>query len=90
MLRECAGSRSEGTPRMRWIGNMKECLGKRGLDFREGKEWRLSGLLYADDSVLCGESEEDLREIVENFIEVFRRRGLKVNADKSNVMSLGS
>ena len=55
----------------------------------EGREWRLPGLLYADDSVLCGESEEDLREIMEGFIEVFRRRGLKVNAGKSNVMSLG-
>ena len=38
MLRECAGSRSEGTPRMRWIGNMKECLGKRGLNFREARD----------------------------------------------------
>ena len=70
---------------------LKMRMGRRGVRFQEeGKEWRLSGLLYADDSVLCGESEEDLREIVENFIEVFRRRGLKVNADKSNVMSLGS
>ena len=27
----------------------------------EGREWRLPGLLYADDLVLCGKSEEDLR-----------------------------
>ena len=31
-------------------------------DRREGREWKLFGLLYEDDLVLCGESEEDLRE----------------------------
>ena len=30
----------------------------------EGKEWRLPDLFYADDLVLCGESEEDLRAMV--------------------------
>ena len=55
----------------------------------EGREWRLPGLLYADDSVLSGESEEDLRAMVGHLIEVCRRRGLKVNAGKSNVMVLG-
>ena len=28
---------------------------------KEGSEWRLPGLLYADDLVLFGESEENLR-----------------------------
>ena len=28
----------------------------------QGREWRLPALLYADELVLCGESEEDLRE----------------------------
>ena len=37
------------------------------------------GLLYADDLVLCGEPEEDLRAMVGWFAEVCRR-GLKVNA----------
>ena len=36
----------------------------------EGREWRLLGLFYADELVLCGESEEDLGEIVGRFIEV--------------------
>ena len=49
----------------------------------------MPGLLYADDLVLCSESEEDLRAIVERFIEVCRRRGLKNNTGKSRVMSLG-
>ena len=42
-------------------------------------------LLY----VLCGESEEDLRVMVGRFVEVCRRRGLKVNTVKSKVIVLG-
>ena len=44
---ECAGSRSVGTPRKRWIDTVKECLRKRGLDIRKARrmvqdrrEWR--------------------------------------------------
>ena len=33
-------------------------------DGEEGRKWRLPGLLYSDDLVLCGESDEDLRAIV--------------------------
>ena len=55
----------------------------------EGREWRLPGLFYADDLVLCGELEEDLRALVGHFAEMCRRRGLKVNAVKSKVMVLG-
>ena len=44
--------------------------------------------MYADDLVLCGESEEDLRVIVGQFAEVCRNRGLKVNAGKSKGMVL--
>ena len=54
----------------------------------DGREWRLPGLLYSDDLVLCGESEEDLRVMVERFAETCRRKGLKVNAGKSKVMVL--
>ena len=45
----------------------------------------MPGLLYADVLVLYGESEEDLRAMVERFIDVCRR-GLKVNAGKSKVI----
>ena len=45
--------------------------------------------MYADDLVLFSVMEEDLRAIVGRFIEVCMRRGLKVNAGKSKVMSLG-
>ena len=60
------------------------CSDERGE--KEGRKWRLSDFLYADDLVLCGESEEYLRVMVGQFIEVCRRRGLKVNAGKSKVM----
>ena len=66
---------------------VKMGMGRRGMRFLEdGREWRLPGLLYADDSVLCGESEEDLRVMVGWFDEVCRRRELTVNAGKSKVM----
>ena len=46
-------------------GVMKEVkmgMGRREVSFLEdGREWRLPGLLNADDLVLCGESEDDLR-----------------------------
>ena len=49
---------------------------------QEGRDWRLPGLLYTDDLVVCGESEEDLPVVMKIF-EVFQRRDLKVNEDKS-------
>ena len=62
---------------------VKMGMGRREVRFRkDGREWRLPGLLYADDLVLCGESED------QRFVEVCRRRGLKVNGDKSEVMVL--
>ena len=62
-------------------------MGRRGVRFLEdGREWKLPGLSYADDLVLCGESEEDPRAMVGRFVEVCRRRGLKVNASKSKMM----
>ena len=48
-------------------------MGRRGVKFLdEGRGWRLPGLLYADDLVLCGESEEDLRAMVGRFVEECR------------------
>ena len=45
-------------------------------------------LFYADDLVLRGESEEDLKVMVGRF-EVCRRRGLTVNAGKRKVIVFG-
>ena len=57
-------------------------------DGEEKREWRLPALSYADDLVLYGESKEDLKAIVERFVEVCTRRGLKVNAGKTKGMML--
>ena len=54
----------------------------------EGREWRLHGPLYADGLVLSGESEEDLRVMMGGFVEVCRRRGLKVNLGKSKEIEM--
>ena len=48
----------------------------------------MPGLFYADDLVLCGEPEEDLRVMLRRFAEVCRRRGLKGNVGKSKVTAL--
>ena len=55
---------------------VKKGMGRRGVRFLEdGREWGLPCLLYADNLVLCGEFEEDLRAMVGRFVEVCRRRG---------------
>ena len=71
------------------MNEVKMGMGRRGVSFLvEGREWRLPGLLYADDLVLCGELEEDLRAVMERFVEMCRRRGLKIIAGKSKMMVL--
>ena len=48
---------------------MKMGMERRGVRFLEyGREWRLPGVLYAGDLVLCGETEEDLRVMVGHFV----------------------
>ena len=71
------------------IKEVKIGMRRRRVRFlKDGREWRLPGFLYADDLVIWGESEEDLRAMVGRFVEVCRRRGLKINAGKSKVMVL--
>ena len=63
---------------------VKMGMGIRGVSFlQDGREWRLPSILYADDLVLSGESEDDLRVMVGRFAEVYKKRGLKVNTCKS-------
>ena len=73
----------------RVMKEVKMWLGRRGMRFLEdGREGRLLDILYADDLVLCSESEEDLRVMVGRLTEVRRRRGLRVNAGNNKVMVL--
>ena len=59
------------------------------MRFLEGeKEWRLPGFVYANELVLFGESEEDMKGTVGWMVEVCRRRGLKINEGKSKMMVL--
>ena len=62
-------------------GVMKEVkmeMGMREVRFLEDwREWRLHGLLYVDDLILCAKSEEELRVMVGRFANVCRRRGLQ-------------
>ena len=65
-------------------------MGKIGVRFLgKGREGRLRGLLYADDLVLCSQSERDMKTMVERFVEVCSRRSLIVNGEKSEVKALG-
>ena len=52
-----------------------------------GRELILAGLLYVNDLVMYGKLKEDLRPMVEHFVEVCRR-SLKVNTGKSKVKVL--
>ena len=52
--------------------------------FSEDKEWKLSDL-----SIVCGESEDDMRVMVGHFVEVRKRRSPNRNADKGKVIVLG-
>ncbi len=48
--------------------------------------WNLSQLLFAGDMALVADSEGRLRQLVEEFGRVCKRRKLKVNESKSKVM----
>ena len=42
----------------------------------------------SEDCLICGKLEENVRTMMGCFVEVCRRRGLKVNVGKSKVMML--
>ena len=43
------------------VKELKKGMGSRGVRFQEERrECRLPGILYADNLILCGESEENL------------------------------
>src|SRR5277367_2527837 len=66
---------------------MKNQVMNKGVELLwRNRRWNLSHLLYADDAVLLAESACDLRELVQCFADVCKRRKMKVNVDKSKVM----
>ena len=58
-------------------------------DCERGTEWMVEWLMFADDTVLIGDSEEKLQELVNEFERVCKRRKLTVNVNKSKVMRVG-
>ena len=74
---------------------MKEVREKAGdvgvmlRDVRQNVEWKVEWLMFADDTVLVGDSEEKLERLVQEFGRVCQRRKLAVNVTKSKVMKVG-
>ena len=66
---------------------MKEAklgMGEMGARFlEEGREWKLPDLLHAQDLVLWGGSEEDLKPMTGRFDQVCRGKDLKIYNDKA-------
>ena len=56
---------------------------------REGNVWRVNQLLYADDTVLIGDTSENLQRLLNAFDNVCRGRKLKGNVGKSKVRVCG-
>ena len=61
----------------------------RPYGMQEVTEWKVEWLMFADDTVLVGDSEEKLERLVQEFGSVCRRWKLTVNEGKSKVMRIG-
>ena len=60
-----------------------------GVKFGMGENaGKVSGLLFADDTTLMAESENNLQRYVSAFVRVCERRKLKINVGKSKVMKM--
>ncbi len=59
----------------------------RGLSLvnTDGIEWNLNQLLFADDTALVNDSEGRLRQVVEEFGSMCKRRKRRVNESKSKL-----
>lgn len=70
------------------VKEFKARITEKGISLKVGNDLvKVSCLLFADDTVLTAESEEQLQMFVNEFLSVCERRGLKLNVGKSKVMS---
>ena len=63
-----------------------------GMTLRdEGRniEWKVDWSMFAEDTVLLGDSEEKLERLIQEFGRLCRRRKLPVNETKSKIMKIG-
>merc|ERR1711872_441017 len=74
---------------MREVREKVDDVGATMWDARINCEWKVEWLMFADDTVLVGDSEEKLERLVHEFERVCGRRKLKVNVTKSKVMKIG-
>ena len=49
----------------------------------------INNLRYADDIILVGETEEEVREMLDALVEMCRKYKLEINVDKTKVMKIG-
>ena len=71
---------------------VRENAGDVGVTLRNERrniEWKVDWLMFADNSVLLGDSEEKLERLVQEFGSVCRRRKLSVNETKRKIMKTG-
>ena len=70
---------------------VRERVGDVGVKMWDSRscEWKVEWLMFADDTVLVGDSEEKLDRLVQEFGRVCQRRKLKVNESKSKIMRIG-
>ena len=69
---------------------VKMKLGRIKVRFsEEGRGWRSPGLIYVDNHVLRGESEENLEMMTGCCVDMFKRRGLTPKEDNFKVSLLG-
>ena len=74
---------------MREVREKVDDVGATMWDARRNCEWKVEWLMFADDTVLIGDSEEKLERLVHEFERVCGRRKLKVNVTKSQIMKIG-
>ena len=65
-----------------------------GLDEAQGRikiAWRnINNLIYAEDTTLMAESEEELKSLFMKVKEESKKAGLKLNIQKTKIMASGS
>ena len=71
---------------------VRESAGDVGVtlqDERGNIEWKVDWLMFAEDTVLWGDSEVKLERLVQESGRVYQRRKLPVNETKINIMKIG-
>ena len=75
---------------MREVRERTDDIGVSLWDKDRNCEWQAEWMMFADDTVLVGDSEEKLQRLVKEFGDACKRRKLTVNVNKSKVMRIDS